>query len=167
MTVSGARAMPAVAPPPAARGLYLHPGHLVVADNSAAVTTILGSCVSLCLHDVRRGVGGINHFLLPGGGADASPAQAARYGDVACARLLESLVHGGSRAGDLSAKVFGGARVLSAFGGEDHLGMRNAAVALAFLDAHGIPLGSCDVGGIRGRKLIFHTDTGDAFVRSL
>ena len=30
------------------------------------LTTVLGSCVAACMRDPRAGVGGMNHFLLPG-----------------------------------------------------------------------------------------------------
>ena len=48
-----------------------------------------------------------------------------------------------------------------------HLGYRNVEAALAFLDRQGITVRSRDTGGARGRKLIYHTDTGDALVRLL
>ncbi len=36
-------------------------------SESAAVTTILGSCVAVCLWDESHGIGGMNHYLLPDG----------------------------------------------------------------------------------------------------
>ena len=44
----------------------------VVADPDLALTTLLGSCVAACLRDPERRVGGMNHFLLPGGGGSAA-----------------------------------------------------------------------------------------------
>ena len=38
------------------------------------LTTILGSCVALCLWDPVRGAGGRNHFLLPEGKAEGDGA---------------------------------------------------------------------------------------------
>ena len=37
-------------------------------DPAIAMSTILGSCVSVALFDDAAGVGGINHFLLPASG---------------------------------------------------------------------------------------------------
>jgi chemotaxis receptor (MCP) glutamine deamidase CheD len=48
-----------------------------VADTPAVITTILGSCVSVCLWS--ESVAGINHFILPRGGIQAS----GRYGSQA------------------------------------------------------------------------------------
>ena len=44
---------------------YLHPGQLLVSAHACAVTTILGSCVAVCLWDPVAKIGGINHFMLP------------------------------------------------------------------------------------------------------
>lgn len=147
------------------RKTYLHPGHLLAPEVPHEVTTILGSCVAVCLLDRSRGVGGINHYLLPEG---HGPAQRnPRFADTALPTLLERLAALGSRAERLEAKVFGGACVLDAFQGrpEGRLGERNVEVALAFLKGLKIPVVSQDTGGSRGRKLIFHTDSGLALIR--
>jgi chemotaxis protein CheD len=145
--------------------VYLHPGQVVVAAHPIAVTTILGSCVSVCLYDERRGVGGVNHFLLPhwvGTGA-----QNARFGCAAMRQLLAEVRALGGRTADLRAKVFGGACVLDAFGRADgeHLGTRNVRVALEALQTAGVPMLATDTGGRRGRRLLFTTDDGAALVR--
>ena len=38
----------------------------VSADPKVVFSTILGSCVGACIRDPIAGVGGMNHFLLPG-----------------------------------------------------------------------------------------------------
>ena len=156
------RAPSAGGAPPAP--LYLHPGQVAASAAPAVVSTILGSCVAVCLHDPMRGIGGVNHFLLPHqpGGAQAS----ARFGGVAMEELLARVLALGASRAALVAKVFGGACVLDAFGaGPEHLGARNAEVAMAFLERHGIPVAARDTGGRRGRRLHFHTDDGTALVR--
>jgi chemotaxis protein CheD len=165
--VSAGRRPRAHAAPAPERTVYLHPGKIYAAAGPATVTTILGSCVAVCLFDAEARVGGINHYLLPhwAGGADAS----ARYGNVALQALLERVVSLGARPGALQAKVFGGACVLEAFRGDGggHLGERNAELAAAFLRERGIALAASDTGGHRGRKLVFRTDDGTALVRVL
>jgi chemotaxis protein CheD len=62
--------------------------------------------------------------------------------------------------------VFGGAFIVDAFHGpRERLGTKNAELALRTLRQEGIPVVADDVGGRRGRKVIFHTDTGVALVR--
>jgi chemotaxis protein CheD len=145
---------------------YLHPGQLFVAADSYAVTTILGSCVAVCLWDPITRIGGINHFLLPtfSGVGVASP----RFGNIAIKELLDRLAGLGSQKHNLLAKLFGGACVLEAFRQrQHHLGMKNIEVARELLQSESIPLVGHDVGGQRGRKLIFHTDDGAAWVKVL
>lgn len=145
---------------------YLHPGQLFASADGYAVTTILGSCVAVCLWDPVTRIGGINHFLLPlfSGEGLASP----RFGNIAIKELLAQLAQLGSQKHNLLAKMFGGACVLEAFRQrQHHLGMKNIEVARDLLTAESIPLVGHDVGGQRGRKLIFHTDDGAAWVKPL
>jgi chemotaxis protein CheD len=130
----------------------------------AEATTILGSCVAVCLWDRRLRIGGANHFLLPRGAGHGHDS--ARFGNVAVDRLLAELAALGSQAVDLQAKVFGGAAVIDVFRGrEGHLGSDNVDLARARLKEEGIPIVAEDVGGHRGRKVIFQTDSGIALVR--
>ena len=143
---------------------YLHAGHMVVSQEPCRVTTVLGSCVAVGLWDPSSGVGGVNHFLLPQG------SDSARFGNVAVRALIREVVAAGGRRRLLQAKVFGGACVLRAFKGVGtgtHLGQKNVEVARQILIDEGIPVAAEDVEGDRGRKLIFQTHDGAAWVRSL
>jgi len=143
--------------------VYLAPGRLYVSSADVQVTTILGSCVAVCLWDPQARVGGVNHFLLPSG-TPASP----RFGDAAMAELIASVLELGARRARLMAKVFGGACVLEAFRGESaSLGLRNVEAAHEWLRGAGIPVVSQDVGGHRGRKVVFRIRTGGAWVRAI
>lgn len=146
--------------------VYLHPGQMIAAPESSAVTTILGSCVAVCLYDLQTGIGGMNHFLLP---FDSGEGQGTgRFGDRAVPELIEQLSAIGAEPKRLQAKVFGGACVLDAFRDrENHLGSQNVRAAQKILAAASIPIVSADVEGRRGRKLIFHTDDGAAWVKAL
>jgi len=151
---------------PAPTSVYLHPGQLFVANAPSVVTTILGSCVAVCLWDLRLGIGGINHYLLPTGLKTASTGL--RYGNVAIELLLDRLEQAGARRSNLRAKVFGGACVLDAMRGKgNHLGDKNVEMANKALAEAGIPVVASDVGGGRGRKLIFHSHDGSALVKLL
>lgn len=145
---------------------YLHPGQLFVSPETYAVTTILGSCVSVCLWDPSTKIGGINHFLLPVDGGDDQSSL--RFGNLAVRELIEEVLTAGGEQGRLKAKLFGGACVLEAFRNrENHLGSKNVQIAREVLNSADIPIIGQDVGGHRGRKLIFHTDNGSAWVKQL
>ena len=110
--------------------------------------------------------GGANRFLLPHpvGPGEESP----RFGNVAVQRLLDHLRALGCTPQSLLAKLFGGSCVLEAFQDtESHLGTKNVGVARKLLLEAGIPIVAEDVGGQRGRRLIFQTDDGTAWVRRL
>ena len=50
---------------------------------------------------------------------------------------------------------------------QHHLGTKNVEVARHLLESESIPLVGHDVGGQRGRKLIFQTDDGAAWIKPL
>ena len=145
---------------------YLHPGEVQATAKPTRVTTILGSCVSVCLFERSGELGGINHFLLPS--AHTPAASTMRYGDCAVDVLVKRLIALGATPERLIAKVFGGANVLHAFAeGTRHIGAANVDMARAALARHGIPIGAEDVGGTRGRKLVFSAPDGAAWIKVL
>ena len=146
--------------------VYLHPGRMFAAAHRCAITTVLGSCVSVCLYDTETGVGGANHYLLPHPGARTH--EPLRFGASAIRALIDSVVSLGARRSRLTAKVFGGAHVLKAMTGERwHLGAANVEVARSVLSVERIPVHDMNVGGLRGRKLQFTTGDGAAWVKEL
>ena len=161
-----------VPPPPPVRApdagdrarVYLHAGQLHVAAVPTAITTVLGSCVSVCLYDPIAKVGGMNHYLLP---LHVERDRSPRFGTVAVPALVEAVVKAGGTRSALVAKVFGGASVIGSLGKGRRLGDENAALALRLLEEAGIPVLDQDVGGQRGRKLVFIVDEGTAWVRQL
>ena len=146
------------------QGKYLYPGQMIVTTAGTHVTTILGSCVSVCLWDSSVEIGGMNHFLLP-----TNPRRHEsdlRYGDVAMHKLVEALVAKGAFLQRLTAKIFGGACVVDGLA-RLSIGEQNVAVALEFLRDRQIPVSVDETGGKRGRKLIFHTGNGRAAVKEI
>jgi chemotaxis protein CheD len=137
---------------------FLQPGHMVVSSRPLTVTTILGSCVSVCLWDEGKRVGGINHFRLPL--AAPSGAGSLRFGDFAMWELVTRVGEAGGRLPFLKAAVFGGSCMFAAMQKTEHLGAKNAALALDFLSLRAIDTVQVDVGGTHGRKLNFNTDEG-------
>jgi len=148
------------------RAAQLYPGQLFASGEPSVVITILGSCVAVCLFDAELGIGGMNHFMLPNsvGSAQVSP----RFGAVACPRLIEQMIALGSERRSLVAKVFGGACVLESLrDSAEHLGLKNVAVARAILERERIPIVAQETGGAHGRKLVFVTDSGAAWVQEI
>jgi chemotaxis protein CheD len=144
---------------------FLQPGHLLVPGAPTTITTILGSCVAVCIWDAGRQVGGMNHFMLPmpAAGSAASP----RFGNVAMDELVSRLRAAGGRLPFMRARVFGGACMFAGMQSAEHLGHKNAELALDFLSRRGIDVVEVEVGGNRGRKLTFNTDEGSVCLTTI
>jgi chemotaxis protein CheD len=145
--------------------VFLPPGSLHADRAPSTVTTVLGSCVAVCLFDPVTRAGGINHYLLPYWNGDglASP----KYANIALPRLIERLQGLGCRTADLRAKVFGGGAIFQKSCGLFGVGERNVLYAEEYLAGAGIGIVARDVGEAFTRKVIFHLHTGEAFVRRL
>ena len=139
---------------------YLMPGYVIAASEPTLVSTVVGSCVAVCLHDRRRKCGGMNHFLFPKSRRGKRPTP--QYGNLAIAALIRLLVDQGSRLEDLVAQIYGGG--CRSFHDPSDTGRRNIKMARRILKKKGIPIISEDVGGLMGRRVIFHTVTNEAIV---
>jgi chemotaxis protein CheD len=138
---------------------YLYPATLYASVEPCIVTTVLGSCVSVCLWDNILNVGGINHFMLPlwNGEGLASP----KFGSIANEKLLEKMYSFGCKKVNIKAKVFGGGEVIETTIKHFNIGERNIKIALEFLEEEKIPIIAQSLGGKLGRKIIFNTQTGE------
>lgn len=138
---------------------YLFPSTLFADKNPYRITTVLGSCIALCLYDPAKKIGGMNHYMLPlwNGEGLASP----KYGNIAIERLIERMLLMGSVRGNLQAKVFGGGDVLKIVNPGLSIGKRNIELVVNILNKERIRLVASSVGGEHGRKIIFNTYNGE------
>ena len=137
---------------------FLFPSTLFVSKSPVFVTTILGSCVSVCLWDPVLEYGGINHYMLPlwNGQGLASP----KYGNIAIVKLLDKMLENGCDRKNIVAKVFGGGEVLQTTACLFNIGERNTEVALEMLKEFNIRVAGVCTGGVKGRKIVFDTSKG-------
>ncbi len=142
----------------AERRVNIVQGEFHVTDDPAVVlTTILGSCVAACLQDRRAGVGGMNHFLLPGHDGPGPPG--AEHGVHAMELLVNGLLQRGARRERLEAKLFGGARMLR---GLTDVGSLNADFAERFARRERITVTGGSLRGGRGRRIQYWPVAGRA-----
>jgi chemotaxis protein CheD len=141
---------------------FLFPGTLFADPRNYQVSTVLGSCVSVCLWDSALRMGGISHYMLPlwNGEGLATP----KYGNIAIEKLFRKMLQMGCKKEFLTAKVFGGANVMGTGNEVFLIGDRNITLAYQLLEEYGIPIVASDVGGRAGRKIIMHTSTGIVMV---
>lgn len=140
------------------KGFFLLPGAIKCSRKPLEVTTLLGSCVAVCLWDKKLQIGGINHFMMPywNGTGLASP----KYGNIAIEKLINNMINIGSNTNDMVAKVFGGAKVLSTNHSIFNIGERNIDTQEIILEKYNIKVVAKSIGGNSGRKIIFNTQTG-------
>lgn len=142
---------------------YLYPGMLFVHRSPHLITTVLGSCVSVCLWNETSRVGGINHYLLPLWNGEGLPTP--KYGNIAITKLIEKVMAHSGPNDKLIAKVFGGASMWEKAEGLLAIGLRNIELAQELLDRHNVPIVASDLGGSQGRKVIFNTSDGSVLMR--
>lgn len=129
--------------------------YAISSDPSEVLTTLLGSCVSVCLFDADRGIGGMNHFLLPE--REGQHGAQVRYGAFAMELLINELLKNGATKSRLQAKIFGGARMNAAL---RDIGASNTAFTRKFLAEEGVPCVGAHTGGTAARRIRFWPTTG-------
>lgn len=128
--------------------------HRVVAEPGVIISTLLGSCVAVCLQDPVARVGGMNHFLLsePGSASLLGRGEEQRYGVHAMELLINAMMQHGAMRSRMRAHIYGGANIIAGLGS---IGSSNAAFARRFMETEGITIGRCELGGTRARKVEF------------
>jgi chemotaxis protein CheD len=141
------------------------PGQYHATSDDVVIVTVLGSCVSACLWDPVRRIGGMNHFMLPGAAGGAAVASA-NLGLYAMEVLINRMLKLGAERRRIVAKVFGGASVLE---GMDALnvGTQNGTFVLEFLAEEGIPVVAQDLYDVCPRKVYFFAASGKVMVKRL
>lgn len=143
----------------------LHIGDVHAASSATKIKTVLGSCISACMFDPTTGIGGMNHFLLPGDVNDAELST--RYGVNAMEVLINEMMKAGANRLRLRAKVFGGADIFQANHPLLMVGKKNIAFVRQFLDTESIPIDRERLGGTSGLIVHFHTNTYEVFVKAV
>lgn len=133
--------------------------YFVSNDPNIVITTILGSCVAACVRDPLAGVGGINHFLLPGKDPSAGGVTDDRVGVHLMELLVNGLLKAGASRDRLEAKLFGGARTVK---GLSDVGHHNIEFARRFLKNERIKFVGGDTGGDLGRRIQYWPVSGRA-----
>jgi len=147
----------------------ISPGEYYFTDKNMLIVTVLGSCVSACIRDIKTGIGGMNHFMLPDSGGpdkDSPVSESMRYGTYAMEMLINQLIRNGARRENLEAKIFGGGNVLRSFT-TNMVGDRNAAFVKQFLKDESIKVTGEDLLDIYPRKVYFFPRTGKVLVKKL
>ena len=144
----------------------IKPGEWAV-EPERPISTLLGSCVAVCLYDPALHIAGMNHFMLPQMKKGANDDVDVLLADDACMEaLLNSMLAKGAAKHRIKAKAFGGGAVIdTTVPGALAVGKRNADFAHEWLDRERIPLVASDFLGPWSRKILLVPATGDAFCK--
>ncbi|HSF66374.1 MAG TPA: chemotaxis protein CheD [Nitrospiraceae bacterium] len=144
----------------------LFAGEYFVSHKPVVISTLLGSCVGVCMRDPYAGVGGVNHFMLPAPGSSASSSAwnvKTRYGSYAMEMLINGILKHGGHRNRLEVKVFGGAKLYE--GGGD-IGAINVQWVLEYLGREGLQPVASDLGKDYARSVYYYTDTGRVLMKA-
>ena len=151
------------------RKVFLEPGDVYFGAGATRVETVLGSCVSIVLSNPRTRYACMSHCLLPRWPGKKTPHAVDRalyrYVDTCVPRMLALFeAHGGTEA--LEVRLFGGADMFET-SVRRTVGAENVRVAIELLKKRGLAVLEADTGGTSGRKVRFHTWSGEVLVRRI
>jgi chemotaxis protein CheD len=154
--------------------ITIYPGEIYVSNKNELITTVLGSCISICLYDNINGISGLNHYMLPEQSnknikctIDKTKMTTLRYGEIANVELLKQMIRLGANKNYIKAKIYGGASVLSKMTNVPTIGKRNILCAESFLKENNIPVISEDTGSSCGRKISFFTNSNEVLLKKI
>ncbi|MCX6051471.1 MAG: chemotaxis protein CheD [Campylobacterales bacterium] len=142
---------------------FIHVGQIHVDVAPTAISTVLGSCVSVCLYDKIQGIGGMNHYLLPFWNGNG--LQSPKFGNIAIPKLIETMLDKGSNLKNMEAKIFGGASMNASVLDNMMIGQKNILVAKEILKEYKIAIVAEDVGKQNGRKIQFNLEYGKVLLK--
>lgn len=135
------------------RKRFLMPGDFVSSRNPGIWSTLLGSCVSVCLLNRTTGDAAMGHFLISH--SNGRP-DVGRYGDTSLGLLWWQLKAWDPVASHYEARIYGGANMFSRHD-TFQIGSANVAYARAAMANLGIRVAEEQVGGDLGRYVVFDT----------
>lgn len=141
----------------------------VVYSPDKLITMGLGSCVGIALYDNEKKIGGLVHIMLPDSSQFKNIVNPLKYADLGIEDLLKRMINLGCRKTSITAKIAGGA---SMFNFPDKkissdVGRRNSEAVIEVIKRLSIPLLAEDVGGNKGRTMIFDSKDGKVTIRSI
>jgi chemotaxis receptor (MCP) glutamine deamidase CheD/CheY-like chemotaxis protein len=134
--------------------VFLLPGEYLISKKPHVVTTLLGSCVAVCIYSQKAKFGGINHYMLP---KNHGNERSAKYGEYAIQTIVQFMERGAGTLQGTEAMIFGGASVVGAIRSASNIGEQNVALAKRMLADYNIPITREEIGGNTGMKINYQT----------
>jgi chemotaxis protein CheD len=135
----------------------------------AKITTIgLGSCIGIAIFDKNRNLGGLAHIMLPDSTQFVKMTNPLKFANLAIPLMVDELVKGGASRYNLTAKIAGGAAMFNFSDKKINMdiGYRNSLAVKETLSRLKVPILSMDIGGNKGRTIIFDTSNGVLYIKT-
>lgn len=146
------------------------PGEYYVTNSpEELIVTTLGSCISVCIRDIKALVGGMNHFMLPGipnhpGQPSTAADRSNCYGAFAVENLVNTILKCGGKKRYFEVKVTGGGRIGTYPGSVSDSNIR---FIQEYLKMEGLHPVATDLGGLNPRKVRYDPLSGRLQVKKL
>jgi chemotaxis protein CheD len=152
--------------------IYLKPGEVYFGTEPSRVVTVLGSCIAVIMYHRHTRIGAICHAVMPtyASAKKKRPLseEVLQYVDSSVEWMLKHFEKIGISPKDLEVKIFGGSEIFydsKKYKTSISVGRKNIEAALNSIHEKKLKLKAWNVGGSKGRKVIFYTDTGEVFTR--
>ena len=138
-------------------GVLVSSGEIVIVQEETVLAAVVARGVAVCIWDKNGVTAGMSHFTKPS--IYDSKQATGQYGNVSVLTLMRMLKDRAPN-GCFEAQVFGGA--LKHDG--ESIGAENVDIAKRILKSREIPVVSEDIGGNKGRKILFYSSSGHTVV---
>ena len=132
-------------------------GQIAAVREPKRLKAVLGACIGLVLYSPRLKTGAMAHIVLPeSAGRDGTPG---KFGDTAVPEMLKHLQELGTLPSGLIATFAGGSNMFGS-SGPLQIGVANANAVGDALKHAGIRVTGQDIGGSKGRRVVFDCSNG-------
>ncbi|MBP2033230.1 chemotaxis protein CheD [Clostridium algifaecis] len=139
------------------------------ASPDVIMTIGLGSCIGIVMYDRIKCIGGLAHIMLPDSTQFKNVKNPMKFADLAIPMLIEKLEKLGVNKRNLKSKIAGGASMFN-FSDKSMImdvGNRNGKSVKEILNKYSIPILAEDLGGNKGRTMIFDTYDGSVKIKTV
>ena len=142
--------------------IYIRPGYICLPKSPVNLYTVVGSGIVITIYDTKKKYGGMNYYIRP---RRKEPSHSTPiYACPAIIGLLDMFSRYGSKVDDLEAHIYGGAENRQSESFIEGISQENVNVGLEILEKKNIRITGKDIGGDRGRKVVFNTKTGESII---
>ena len=141
---------------------FLKAGEIFVTNQCETIKSVVTFGVLVSFFDPTKNLGGVAHFLYPY--RKSEEHNNSLYAAPSLYKLISEFESYGCDKSKVEVQLFGGAHPLGAESKYEEVCKNNVRVAEEILAMRNYSIYGRDLYGHRGRKVVFHTETGESVV---